>query len=312
MNYLRPTLHIAIFGLVAAGTSCAPGDDTSGDIAPMTTIVASTGAWRIEPGNEKTECIVFRLDNPEGAFVRRFSANLKDGSHHMTLYKSYSSVERREPFPCLPFDSVPRGDRPIFISQQRETELAFPYDEGGTPIGFRIEPRQMVRIEMHYVNASSEPLDVESEILIETVPLSTRVVEADIAFWSTLDIQIPPNSTYTTPVKFKEALEGSRSFALTTHQHHFGTRMRVWHADDASDTAGPPVADSTDWANPPLEFFDPPLVFGDRGKRGLAYQCEWANATPRTVRFGESVNDEMCVLWHYYYPSRGFHRVVQP
>lgn len=312
MHYLRPMLRLA--GSVvplAAGVSCAPGD-TSGDSALTATFVASSGPWGIEPGSEKTECIVFRLDNPEGAFVRRFSAKLKDGSHHMTLYKSFSEVERRDPFPCIPFDSVPRGDRPIFISQQRETGLTFPSDEDGTPIGYRIEPRQMVRLEMHYVNASSEPLQVESDILIEALPLSARVVEADIAFWGTLDIQIPPNSTYTTPVKFKEALEGSRSFALTTHQHHLGTRMRVWHADDASDTEGPPVADSDDWANPPLEIFDPPLVFGDQGKRGLAYQCAWANPTPRAVTFGESVDDEMCLLWHYYYPSRGFHRVVQP
>ncbi|AUX24290.1 uncharacterized protein SOCEGT47_048270 [Sorangium cellulosum] len=318
MHHLRPVSTVSTFVLLAAVTSCASGcgasegPDGSGKAAAVTTFEATAGPWTLDPGGEKTECLVFRLDNPEGAFIRRLRGWLGDGSHHMTLYKSVDAVERREPFPCAAFESSFRGDRPIFIAQQRQTELSFPHDEEGTPIGFRIEPRQMVRIEMHYVNMSPEPASVESRILLETVPLSTKVVETDIAFWTTFDIEIPPSSAHATEVKFTRGLEGSRSFALTTHQHHLATRMRVWHADSASDAEGRLVANSTDWANPPLEIFDPPLVFGDGGKTGLAFQCEWTNPTPRTVTVGESVEDEMCLLWHYYYPSRGFHYVVVP
>jgi hypothetical protein len=41
------------------------------------------------------------------------------------------------------------------------------------------------------------------------------------------------------------------------------------------------------------------------GGNGLSYQCEWNNATDDVVEFGEGVNDEMCFLWAYYYPSVG-------
>ncbi len=314
MRYLRFTSALPGFSLLAAAVSCTLGCGAGdpGDEAPITTFQATAGPWTIEPGGEETKCVVFRLDNPEGAFIRRMRGKLKDGSHHMTLYKSVDEVERREPFDCVAFESSLRGDRPIFIAQQKETELSFPSDEAGTPIGYKLEPRQMVRLEMHYMNASPAPIAVQSDVHLDTVPLSTKVVETDIAFWTTFDIEIPPNSAHATPVKFTRGLEGTRSFALTTHQHHLATRMRVWHADSASDTAGRVVADSTDWADPPLEIFDPPLVFGDGGKAGLAFQCEWSNPTPNTVRVGESVNDEMCLTWHYYYPSRGFHRVAVP
>lgn len=318
MHHLRSVNTASSFVLLAAATSCAlgcgagDGPDGSGKEAPVTTFEVTTGPWAIDPGDEKTECIVLRMDNPEGAFIRRLRGRLGAGSHHMTLYKSVDTVERRTPYPCHAFEGAVKGDRPIFIAQQAETELSFPHDEEGTPIGYKIEPHQMVRIEMHYVNTSPETTSIESRIVLETVPLSTKVVETDIAFWTTFDIEIPPRSTHATEVKFTRGLEGSRSFALTTHQHHLASRMRVWHADSANDAEGRLVADNTDWADPPLDLFDPPLVFGEGGKRGLAFQCEWRNPTPLTVRVGESVNDEMCLLWHYYYPSRGFHYVVVP
>ena len=142
--------------------------------------------------------------------------------------------------------------------------------------------------------------------------LSTEVIDADIAFWGTIGIRIPPNSTWDTGLKFVTAIPGTRSFALTTHQHHLGTRMRVWHANDPNDTASELIADSSNWEDPPLEIYDPPLAFGGSGKAGLAYKCEWQNPTQNQVTWGVSIKDEMCFLWHYYYPANGFNYIVQP
>jgi hypothetical protein len=230
----------------------------------------------------------------------------------MTIYTSADTVERRVPFDCTGFDSVLGGDRPLFIAQQHQAKIEFPEDEGGVPVGHKIGPQQMVRLEMHSLNTSAQPTAVAGRVFLDTVPLSTKVTETDIAFWGTFDISIPPSSAWETSVKFIQAIADTRTFALTTHQHQLGTRMRVWHANDASDTADPPVADSTNWSDPPLEMLRPPLVFGSDGKLGLAYKCEWKNPTAKPVSYGESANDEMCFLWHYYYPAMGFSHIVQP
>jgi hypothetical protein len=153
-------------------------------------------------------------------------------------------------------------------------------------------------------------MDITGTIAVDTVPLSAQVIKSDLAFWGTNQIDIPPNSAWKTPVKFQKALAGTKSFALTTHQHQLGTRMRVWHATSSSDINHTPVADGQDWHDPPLELFDPPLDFpaagGKYSDKGFAYQCEWKNTTPQQVGFGEGFNDEMCFLWHYYFPSQGF------
>ena len=71
------------------------------------------------------------------------------------------------------------------------------------------------------------------------------------------------------------------------------------------------VADSKSWSDPPVELFPEFLDFPKKGgsnfsSKGLSFQCKWNNPTPNTVKFGEGFNDEMCFIWHYYFPSQGF------
>jgi hypothetical protein len=227
----------------------------------------------------------------------------------MIVYITTATTENLTPTNCIPFAGLISGDHPIFIAQQPESELLMPSDENGVPVGLELQPQQMVRIELHYINTTSAALMVGGTIDIDTVPLSTNVVRSNIAFWGTKKIDIPANSSWDTGVHFHQALAGTKTFALTTHQHHLGTEMRIWYANSASDPSEMLVADSKDWANPALVLFSTPLEFpGTSGSstQGFAYDCTWNNPTPNPVTFGESFNDEMCFLWHYYYPSQGF------
>ena len=294
-------------GSSSGGSGGGGGFEPGGDV---TTYEAAMGPITVQGGAEKTQCITMRLDNPDGAFVRRFRAQLSQGSHHMIVYRSQASDELTTPSNCVGFSGLLQGDHPIFIAQQPDSELALPTDEG-KPVGIEILPTQMLRIEIHYLNPTPSPIEVTGKVLLDTVPLSPDVIRSDFGFWGNTKFQIAPNSSYSTEVVFQPALADTKSFALTTHQHHLGTRMRIWHAEGADDTAAEPVADSTTWADPPLEIFSPPLEFpggsGSMSPKGFAFQCEWNNTTPYTVGFGEGFNDEMCFLWHYYYPSQGFH-----
>jgi hypothetical protein len=325
MTAARKSLLFALASATLACSSSVDGGDPSGaggaggagtggsGFEPggeMTTYEAVMGPITVQAGAEKTQCIAVRLDNAEGAFVRRFRAELSQGSHHMIVYRSQASSEVPTPSNCVGFSGLLQGDHPIFIAQQPTSELALPTDEG-KPVGIEILPEQMLRIEVHYVNPTAAPIEVTGEVLLDTVPLSADVIKSDFGFWGTTKFQIQPNSSYSTGVLFQPGLPNTKSFALTTHQHHLGTRMRVWHAEDAAVTGKEPAAESTTWADPPLEIFSPPLEFpggaGSQSPMGYAFQCEWSNTTPYTVSFGEGFNDEMCFLWHYYYPSKGFH-----
>lgn len=300
-------LRASFLVLVAlAGAACRGGG------GGPATVEATVGPWPVSPGQELTRCIVFRLNNPAPAFIRRIRAEVGPRSHHLSLYRSDDDGETLTPFDCRGFDTVLDGDRPLFIAQQERAELAFPMDDSGLPVGFAIGPRQMVRLEMHYLNTTSEADTAAGRFLLDTIPDSAAVVPADIAFWGTVGIDIPPHAEWKTEVKFVEAPAADRTFALTTHQHHLGTRMRVWWADSAADVAGAPIADSRSWSDPDLVTFSPALRYGPRGKKGLAYQCEWRNTTAAAVGYGEGFGDEMCFVWHYYFPGIGFDHIVQP
>jgi len=248
------------------------------------------------------------LGNGAGALVRRFRAELTDGSHHLIVYRSKSTQASPNPVNCGGFSGLFGGEYPIFIAQQKAAELVMPTDaETVTPVAFEIGPDQMLRYELHYINVTSQPMEVAGSVHFDTVPLETQVIKSDLAFWGTVGIEIDPMASFDTGVKFQKGLAGTKTFALTTHQHQLGTRMRVWHAANAGDTSTL-VADGTDWANPSLEQFSPPLPFD--GSNGLAYQCEYQNTTSSHIDFGEGFNDEMCFLWHYYYPSQGFQYCV--
>jgi hypothetical protein len=293
-----------------ASTSTSTGSGTGGDStfdagATVTSYKTGIGPISLMPGEEVTNCIVVNLGNAEGGYVRRFRADLSEGSHHMIVYTSSDTSPSPTPTPCAPLSGILQGEHPVFIAQQAHSELDFPSDGSGTPVGFQIAANQMVRIEFHTINTSTQPLMVTGSAYLDTVPLSTQVTVSDLAFWGTEKITIPANGSFDTGVHYQAALANTHSFAVTTHQHHLGTEMQVWYGTGPTDTSDR-VADSKDWSNPPLVLLAPALDFPADGSKGFAYECHWVNPTSTPVSFGESFNDEMCFLWHYYYPSQGF------
>jgi hypothetical protein len=302
-------------GGAAAGSTTSGAGGGAGGASPYATVEQGIGPIATASGEEHTQCITVSLKNAEGAFVRRFRADLGTGSHHMIVYKSNATTESPVPQDCQGFSGLLSGEHPIFIAQQAKAQLDFPSDENGVPVALEIAANQMVRLELHFINTSATPLDVSAKLFVDTVPLATTVVKSDLAFWGTQAINIPANGVGDTGVKYQRALANTKTFALTTHQHHLGTEMKVWYGASGADPAKMMVADGKNWSDPPLELFTPALDFPDNGNgkvssMGLAYQCLWNNTTATDVKFGEGFNDEMCFLWQYYYPSQGFQLCV--
>jgi hypothetical protein len=184
------------------------------------------------------------------------------------------------------------------IVEKEHDELDWP-----TGVGPRIDAHQMVRLEAHYLNGTMQALSGSGTVTLTGVPPGPSIVESDFAFWGTTNISVPPQSTASTSVLFQSGIAGTHGFALTTHQHRMGTRFTVWPSAQPGDTSAAPVADTTDWASPPLYRLSPELDFD--GVSGLSYQCEWNNTSDQKIAYGESALDEMCFLWLYYYPAHG-------
>lgn len=304
-------------GTDAAGTSdavAAPGDAVAAEDAVPTPVAKAMyginlADWKLNPKQEDTRCVIKRLDNEMVIYVQAIHTKLNKGSHHLIVYKSNETKEKLDPFPCNPFtETLSGGNVPLMITQIVEEKLQLP-----PGVAFKLEPKQMIRLEAHYLNYF--PTDITAHADIEFLTLQPKDLkhEADLLFYGTPDFWLPKGKTTSTPWLYLDVWPDTKIFALTGHTHKLGTNVQIALADDATKSAAPLIypGDKTyDWQEPPVTAFDPPLAFGK--KQGLQYRCTWYNDTDKNVGFGESASKEMCFFWAYYYPSKGYRMCINP
>ncbi len=264
---------------------------------------APIGPIHLDPGQEVTMCVLRRLGNETGQFVRSASAQLGAASHHLIFYRSQETTERTTPFECNGFsglENISNPDSPILIAQNAVAHIDFP---SGT--GMRIAANQMVRIELHAINVTANPMDVTSMASIHSVDDSVALTPADMLFWGNANIHIPAH-TQADVHFYHRPWSGVRIFGLTSHTHSHGTLATINVATNATTDSSMSVNvrevhRSLSWSDPPLTMFDPPMQL--ESGQGLHLQCHYNNTTDQQINFGESFNDEMCFMWAYYYPA---------
>jgi hypothetical protein len=283
---------------VDAGSSdvVAPLGDSGASGAAQTSI----GPIDLPAGVEKTVCIVKDLGNTDDLVITGFVSTLAPGSHHLIVYKT-TQPENLTPTPCVPFQGLSQGGaQPILIANKLSVSWTFP-----AGIALELPAHQMVRIEAHYINASTSDIQGMGTVVFQGTPASSAPAfqPAEFLFWGTTQISIPPNASATVGPKFQAGIAGTQLISITTHQHELGTGIRAWASAQAGDLSNQ-IADDIDWSNPSWRLITPSVGFD--GTSGLSYECSWTNTTTSTVTFGESALAEMCFVGGYYYPSHGF------
>jgi hypothetical protein len=161
---------------------------------------------------------------------------------------------------------------------------------------------------MHYINSTDNDQMAEATVDFFAADPATIQYEASILFTGSPDFMIPAGQQFTLHQFFLLPsyldLSQSHIFAITGHEHHFGTGVQV----NVAPTKTGPMTDVYNpmpfqWGEPATTTHDPPFSVPVGG--GFDFTCSWNNTGTTTVKFGESANDEMCFFWAYYYPSQG-------
>jgi hypothetical protein len=282
-----------------------PGGGDSGITEPdggttgPKTYSVSTGPVTLAPGEERVVCLDRRMASERATDIVNISSELTEGGHHLVFYKSNATEETTTPVECSSFRGVFAGMVPLYIAQKAHTALQFP-----PGIAYSLPAGQMVRVELHFLNTTQQPLAVTGTVLLEEARSGVVVDHANLMFYGNINIRIPALSTATVGPSFhKFRATTPHIFGLTGHQHHRGTGVSI---ELGSSATGPvtPLYVNHDWADPPLTIFDPPI--DTTPGQGFRYSCTYYNPTNQTVSFGEGFNQEMCFLWAYYYPDMGF------
>jgi len=285
-----------------ATTSASGSGGAGGFEVPEGSYTVTWGPKQIEAGIDDAQCVTVRLGNPERLQVGSIHNQLGGVSHHLIVYKVSDEEERTEPYDCDPFSDTldPTAGMPLMITQKKEDTLLLP--EG---VAFTLEPNQMLRLEMHYVNPG-----VESENMVATstmIPIADGAFEheAGFLFAGSVDVNVSRNSEVElgpVAIQMPEEFAGKNFFGFTGHVHRWGTDVTVDMNDDGELTSAYGV-DNFSWSEPPTQYHEPPLVLPPGAT--LDVTCKWNNTGDEDATFGEEANDEMCFFWAYYYPSEG-------
>jgi hypothetical protein len=286
-----------------------PDAAVDGDVTPMDSgtgglsYTVQFGPITVNPGVDNTQCIVVNLNNPTTLKIGQIHDLLGNASHHMILYKLAAGTPLQPtPQDCTPFQDTlnPSMGSPLVISQKKDDLVTLP-----PGVAFSLDPNQIVRLEMHYINANTFAQTLVTTSTLYPIDPATYKADAAFLFIGDINISIPANATFSTGQQYfamPSQYDTSNFFAITGHEHHLGTNVQVWSASSSSDP-GVQIYQSQSWSDPPTTKFAPPLRTTAGG--GFKYQCDWDNTTNATVSFGEHATDEMCFFWAYYWPSQG-------
>jgi hypothetical protein len=292
---IRASLFAIVFVVGCGGSDSDPAPDASppGATLQMPPVTLASG-------QETTLCVTLQLDNSTPQMLRHIHSSIAAGSHHLIAYRVPATTPLQPtPMPCQPFSDITSGAQPMIIAESAEADVVYP--DG---VGLPIEVHQVVRLEQHYFNSGDAAIQSSGSVTLDLSDPGPSVVAANLMFWGAQQFSISPHEASSADY-FHVVTPGTHVFALTTHEHHFGTLATIEQAAAPQPAAGQELYRNTDWAHPPLKPFSPAIVFD--GTEGLRVHCEWFNASEHPVTFGLSAStDEMCFFWAYYYPSHGF------
>jgi hypothetical protein len=261
----------------------------------------------VAPGVEGTRCVKVRLENAAPINIAKIHNVLGAHSHHFVLSMvDDPSQTEQELYECPPF-RAPLTGAPLTVTQKSDEQITLPQG-----VGYALGEHQLMHLELHYINASSETADVSAQAELYPLRSDEPVQRAGFMIVGDLNIKIPPHTMYSNGDVYAaqpKDLAGVHYYAVTGHTHRLGKMVRVGVADakdaDTNWIYEPPTFD---WDAPPVQYLEPALQIPDGG--GFHLRCDWDNTTDDTVLYGESALTEMCFFWVYYYPRNEEQKVI--
>ena len=245
------------------------------------------------------------LENDEDLFVERFEISMKTGSHHFLLYTFNDQIpDERMPAPHeyrdlrdaqgeYVFDTVRTMlfHLPIVGSQWPFFDFNFP-----PGVAMRLPKDSVLDLNTHYINRTSEPTVGEVYANLHFVDPSEVEREAHIFGLSNFDMSLPAGKVTTLEKEYRFG-ERRHIMQLMSHAHEHMVEFRIELMGGARD--GELVYISYDWQHPPILELDPPLIM--EPGQGFKLEATYDNWTDRELNFGFLSEDEMMILYGFYY-----------
>jgi hypothetical protein len=275
---------------------------------PASGIQLKVDSFGVRASFERELFLYRKLGNASDLFVSRIETKMRAGSHHFIVY-TYD--ETRSPFCALrPAEGQVRDIRNadgsmniinmlpmachVFMGGSMTQVGDYRFPDG---VALRVPAGTGVDLNVHYVNRTGAEFPGEAYANLHTVDRAQVRQVASALNMQNTDLTIPARRDTTIRKTFTVSAESMSILMLTSHMHERGARFVIRVKGGARD--GQVVYDNTDWEHPIMVSFPTPLVL--RKGEGLTSEVTYHNTTDRVVRFGLTSEDEMDIIFGYYY-----------
>ncbi len=244
------------------------------------------------------------VSNTEELYVNRVQIKMRASSHHFILYSfrdpksafmpPYNDIrDIRNPDGSNNLGTILTMSNHIFWAGAGSPNYDYSLPAGAAlviPVGTSFD------LNSHYVNKTDKAITGEVSANLYTIPKSQvkNIVYALDLPNNSLDLPAVKQTTLTKTFTFQKK---TNVLMLTSHNHKLGTKFVIKIAGGARD--GEVIYESTDWAHPLIKNFDVPLTF-EKGQ-GITSVITYNNVTTKNVKFGLTSDDEMGIIFGYYY-----------
>jgi len=291
---MRRALPVLLLFMAACSTDPAdplppPPAGEGFQVEMTTTVPAGTEIW---------ECKVTEIPFDGIIKVNHVESVQSAGVHHMDItvlafagvdldVGSYDCNQIYADYPQLMENGLI-----VYAAQQPDQEITLP--EGTVA---QLPGRLKIMQELHYVNATSQPVEAFSKINIYKYAGATvNTIWGNAVRDTNLDIPVGDSTQWTRCVMDEDI----DVLFLSSHTHQLGRSVEVRKFDGAA--VGDLVYSNDDWHTPQLlSFGDAPLHVP--AGTGFEFQCHYSNPTGEVVHWGFHASDEMCQIAMVFTPG---------
>lgn len=265
------------------------------------------GPFFLAPNDEHEYFLKYPTLLPQDVEVTRMEAMFGPYSHHFILFDYRPNQHTAKP------NGLRDDNAHIYTSLSAVYQYpdTFSLPEGSALFWNR---NTYLDLNSHYVNYSQDKVAAcEAYLNIYTQPRGIARQQMHVALVANLNILIPNDGQLHrfSAINNDPGYNGKvYIWGITSHTHQYGrdfdifTRTPRGDKDDqifdAEYMHGDPSGFYTgyDYQHPPIRYFHDflPIVARD----GLTYEAAYRNTGPRTVRFGDTSDDEMMVMAYFY------------
>lgn len=258
--------------------------------------------FSVAPNFERELFMRRELGNTADIYVNRVEIKMRPNSHHFIAYgyKSLNALpalneirDLRNPDGSANLLTFLSMQNHIFVAGTQSSLHDYTFPAGAALL---VPANTSFDLNSHYVNKTSAPIPGEVSMNMYTIDKSKVVNVVKSLNEANTSFSLPAGKTTVITTNFIYT-KPRTILALTSHTHKLAQKFVIKIKGGTRD--GEIVYTNTDWESPEIVNFKTPIVL--KAGEGLSSEVTYSNSTSRTVSFGLTSEDEMNIIFGYYY-----------